>query len=70
MTNAIVDTNALVVTAQNQMLEKLQHSEVSIYILLCIELKKKCYILFTSKSSNLLSLSTLFRACWTIFRKV
>ena len=48
MTNAIVDTNALVVTAQNQMLEKLQHSEVSIYILLCIELKKKCYILFTS----------------------
>ena len=29
MTNAIVDTNALVVTAQNQMLEKLQHSEVS-----------------------------------------
>ena len=28
MKNAVVDTKALVVTSQDQMLEKLQHSEV------------------------------------------
>ncbi len=28
MTNAVANTRALVVTSQNQMLEKLEHSEV------------------------------------------
>ena len=37
MKNAVQDTRALVVTAQDNMLEKLQHSEVSVLYLVIFE---------------------------------